>query len=1032
MPRQRFYRPTRLEGSPNEDGWKSLPASNPQALSSSGDAQSSIDDIDEVLNANKTAGELARNEQAAGEARPSNDDVKELEETPNTFGYDESQTKPSATEKVSFRGRFASRKNLLTTVGVAGGAGIAIAIMLSILPLKLGMFIDNIGKEAAKVPAYAVNQRVNYLVTRTVATRLLMISDANVDGNLLFCKSGAVGCSLFKTYTTNFIEKKYNLKFTKVANGVEIRVVTDGRTSLGGNGQSWRIEGTRIGGVSPEDRVTRVIRELNNTGMKRYIEAKVATSMDGGGLRGVLNRYLARKVLMKKYGVTHWRGFERTQAKVADVKTTMRAKILSNTVGKVTPRLALYMACLQQTATCAKSLNTMSSTPEDLAKLEEDVKNANTDEERERAQVRLEKAKAQNLALEKIKGVSMGEIDGDGSKLFSKIVAKGGAGLAIAGFIDMFFKALGAVDDGAIDTISQDMIGTAYAGFAFGDETGVVPNYERAKFGYSDLEVLGVYSDAFNGAEQTPLFAMESGVKRYNSSDTATVNCDGPDGKTEPTTLPKGELVCSNQKYNRNLTELIRVTPQWQQMATMAHAWNNTIGVGFDILGGLIGSALSLIPGFDKLTNAVGDLVKPLLAWMLDFVMSPPALGLAAPGSNNYVALSGALRNEQMDTMKYGVDESGKAMGGGGAVLTDAQVASIYQTSTNIANEQKSNLPALSRMFSPSVTGSLTQKLTIALPTSVSQFAGSPSAIVGMALHSGGSSVQAASSTAANPLGLINYGYASQTELEADPSKYTPESCAASAQAREDSFNKVDQYSVAVYTKTDPCALEKMVVGILLNDAEVTGDEYSLEDPDDGTGSAASGSSTGSTTFNVADLEKPVACPLDPTVKDLGTVQSLYTGDIITVKRPTIRLCQLALITGNGNDTSGATTNAGAVINAGAATQFLELAKAAKQDGIALRATSSFRLADSCGGTGDGTDCARPGMSNHQLGIGIDFALIDGDKSGSVTDCSGRSTSNDPVWKWLNQNAPGFGVKQYSHENWHWDVATSLPNRCPR
>ncbi|MEO5690997.1 MAG: M15 family metallopeptidase [Candidatus Saccharimonadales bacterium] len=206
-------------------------------------------------------------------------------------------------------------------------------------------------------------------------------------------------------------------------------------------------------------------------------------------------------------------------------------------------------------------------------------------------------------------------------------------------------------------------------------------------------------------------------------------------------------------------------------------------------------------------------------------------------------------------------------------------------------------------------------------------------------------------------------------------------------------------------------------------------------DDEPATSSLSSDESITTPSLNIDNLQKPVACPADPAVKDLGTVQTQYTGSLVPTNKPTIRLCQISTIDGFGQNASGSRIGGGAIINAGAAAQFLNLAKAAKQDGITIRASDSFRLGASGGGNGDGSQYAAPGGSNHQIGVAIDFFLNDrplgSSGSGSTTSCSQRMSSSDPVWSWLNSKAPTFGIKQYSYESWHWDVDISRQNRCP-
>lgn len=193
---------------------------------------------------------------------------------------------------------------------------------------------------------------------------------------------------------------------------------------------------------------------------------------------------------------------------------------------------------------------------------------------------------------------------------------------------------------------------------------------------------------------------------------------------------------------------------------------------------------------------------------------------------------------------------------------------------------------------------------------------------------------------------------------------------------------------------------------------------------------AAPGAGSG-TTGPVGDIglsSDSVACP-DGTV-DLGVANSKYTGSAKTEPGVLkIRLCQISEIPGRGNDASGAGTNSGAVVNSRVAGAWLALARQAKIDNIPLTSSSSFRLADSCGGTGDGSRCAKPGTSPHQLGIAIDFANMNLLGS-STSSCTGRARLPGNIgWDWLFKNAEKWGVEQYSYEAWHWDLL-GVGNRC--
>lgn len=171
----------------------------------------------------------------------------------------------------------------------------------------------------------------------------------------------------------------------------------------------------------------------------------------------------------------------------------------------------------------------------------------------------------------------------------------------------------------------------------------------------------------------------------------------------------------------------------------------------------------------------------------------------------------------------------------------------------------------------------------------------------------------------------------------------------------------------------------------------------------------------GSTSSPAGKYDNPnITCPAGTT--DKGTIKTQYTGNKVPNDYPTIRLCALSSISR-------------ATVNAAVAGQFQAMGVAAKAAGHPLVAESSFRLASTAGGNGDGRRSARAGKSYHQLGIAIDFVLIDKSTGTSTTSCAQRKTSRDPDWIWMRDNASKYGIGQYTYENWHWDTSGD-PNRC--
>jgi murein DD-endopeptidase MepM/ murein hydrolase activator NlpD len=166
------------------------------------------------------------------------------------------------------------------------------------------------------------------------------------------------------------------------------------------------------------------------------------------------------------------------------------------------------------------------------------------------------------------------------------------------------------------------------------------------------------------------------------------------------------------------------------------------------------------------------------------------------------------------DTDQNG-DYNGLGLGIGGAAITPQQTAALR---SQIAAEKKAEWKQKSvfaRMFDTSDTNSTVSQLAIRVPTSVPQLAMVPT-ILQESLFSIISPNTFAGATPKDQFGFdFAYSY-SDSELAADPAKYNNDTCTTYAQEREDSYKGMKdtggKFPIMVYTKTDPCALEKVVI----------------------------------------------------------------------------------------------------------------------------------------------------------------------------------------------------------------------------
>lgn len=173
--------------------------------------------------------------------------------------------------------------------------------------------------------------------------------------------------------------------------------------------------------------------------------------------------------------------------------------------------------------------------------------------------------------------------------------------------------------------------------------------------------------------------------------------------------------------------------------------------------------------------------------------------------------------------------------------------------------------------------------------------------------------------------------------------------------------------------------------------------------------------------------------------KDLGIYDSYVRGVVVKA-----RLCSLTnLIYSRGDadkigNTYVANAEGFAIVNSRVSGAWAALARAAKEDGINLRASSSFRTyaqqvaicneSPSCR-AGDSTGVAQPGYSSHQAAVAIDFDNMGGFTPKSGATCANRMTYDSPEYRWMKNNASKFGFRQYAAESWHFDALT-IANRC--
>ena len=373
------------------------------------------------------------------------------------------------------------------------------------------------------------------------------------------------------------------------------------------------------------------------------------------------------------------------------------------------------------------------------------------------------------------------------------------------------------------------------------------------------------------------------------------------------------------------------------------------------------------------------------------------------------------------------IDES---VGIGASYQTDEEVAKVMRYAQKMENQKMAFKPLGERLFAIKDSKSLVGKLAMMTPTNKEDGLKStlalfkPSNLTSAVASRMTPPTFAQDTRPVNPLRAVRTGYSL-----GDPSNrmrgdilWERFNCDTGGAAQESS--KPEGVPFNLPANTNPCKRE----GVL---SRITTCYFDAEDScsfgANGSPSTTNSSAAG-TVGNIGESSDSVACAEGS--NDLGNVESRYTGTLRVDNPLIIKLCQVPDIGGRGNDTSGNNVEGGIVVNSRVSGAWVALGRAAKAATPSIELTgSSFRLADSCGGGGDGSLCARPGTSMHQLGIAVDFSDM-GSSGGSTSSCSGRKgAQGDPRWEWLFSNAQNYGIKQYSYEPWHWDTNPG-ENRC--
>ncbi len=441
------------------------------------------------------------------------------------------------------------------------------------------------------------------------------------------------------------------------------------------------------------------------------------------------------------------------------------------------------------------------------------------------------------------------------------------------------------------------------------------------------------------------------------------------------------------------------------------------------------GAVINEIPGVEAATNFVMSLLGPLdPRVLLDKAKNYFATGIPD------MAARGALRGGYMNIgAALAANDAWRASGA--RELTPAEAGQVKTTALAERKQELANANFYDKYLNMNTSTSLMSSVALQTPTSFAQVANSiakfPSTISSMAMTlMGGKTVQAAA--APYDYGFPMYGF---SEQEQNDTAYDDFSAKDEYMLTGDRLQRMnDTYGQECFNMkiTSDIKLEYGESGDFTkipdkckdtSNVELTHYRFFLSDTinrlnlacyygDEESCSQITGSAAPATA--AATVGTPTTAPGGPIVIGdtsnltcaVGTDKGIADGYADGTLHK-IRICEVQ----------------GIVVNAQIATALDQLLNTARAAGVTMSG-SGFRTMDQQISTRKANNCpdiynapssscspptARPGYSNHQMGLAIDF-----------TQGGGIISASSTGFAWLKANAATYGLKNLPSESWHW------------
>lgn len=496
-----------------------------------------------------------------------------------------------------------------------------------------------------------------------------------------------------------------------------------------------------------------------------------------------------------------------------------------------------------------------------------------------------------------------------------------------------------------------------------------------------------------------------------------------------PSRIQPGQLTCDSFKldYTPNFINnpLIKGPAEaWQWAKTRCIPGPLCVSTVIDAIdkiqqffGDAVAKLLSFVPGFNQLQDFISNKAESLMSTVLG-ALSPVIVTDAFSGVTSKIGPQGA---RVFDALAGGASSINQYITPrdelGGGVLSpiaqaeldseiaqqqaqDIQYASRYDrffnldstsgVGTSLLTQLAASTPAnynIGSLFNPM------QNLTLAFNNSTGRSAYADNTSVARTVSSA-FAVPVRGHTAAR-INSIAKGAVEIKDPDSAECKAEIPNWKKQIEDRSDSGidGQEDPLGFGIPDGTSECLLADASLKVLTTNRTTTDDfPYGGDNSDS---SSSDSSDNGEVDAPVAGDTYDTPCATGSTDASAGPVDGYRKGPNDTIERYSIRICKI-----EGFSSGGTEDNGYARFNSTVSANVVRMVKAAKDGGVSLSATSSFRSMakqqELWNQSGQNPNkAARPGTSNHQMGFAFDFS------SGSQS------------WIWMKANGEGYGYKWY-------------------